>query len=191
MQLKHLKTKLLGRNAIYFKEIDSTQNEIWRMIEKNSENGSVVIADIQTLGRGTHGRTWHTDESNNIAFSFFIKTNCDIEKLDGITVKIAKIIVDIFEKQYGIQLSIKEPNDIVINNKKIGGILTETKVLCEKVEYIVVGIGINTEKQYFTEDIKDIATSIKKEFGVDVDVKRFIAEFCNEFEKEIFRRIGV
>ena len=190
MQLKYLKTKLLGKNTIYYKEIDSTQNEVWRMIENDCENGSVVIADIQTLGKGTHGRTWHTDESNNIAFSFFLKTNCNIKKLDGITVEIAKIIVDIFEKQYGINLSIKEPNDIVINNKKVGGILTESKVLCEKVEYIVVGIGINTAKEHFTEDIKDIATSIKKEFGIDVDVKKFIAEFCNEFEKEIFRRIG-
>ncbi len=190
MKLKKLKTKFLGRNCIYYKTIDSTQNEILRMIKKNAPNGSLVMADIQTNGRGTHGRTWHTDEKNNIAFSFFAELKCDIRKLDGITLEIAKIIVDIFKTIYKIDVSIKEPNDIVINNKKIGGILTETKVLSGIAEYIVVGIGINTSKMNFTEDIKDIATSIKKEFNVDVASEDFIAEFCNKFEKEILKRIG-
>ena len=146
------------------------------------------MADIQLQGKGTHGRVWHTDEANNIAFSFFLKLHCDIQKLHGITIEIAKIIVKIFKEQYGIDVFIKEPNDIVIQNKKIGGILTETKVVAEKVEYMVVGIGINTVKEHFTKDIKDIATSIKKEFNIDVDTRMFIAEFCNEFEREIVRR---
>ena len=190
MELKKLNTKFLGRNVIYKEKIDSTQSEIWQMIEKNAENGSLVIADIQTCGKGTHGRTWYTDESNNIAFSFFIKTNCEISKLEGITIKISKIIVDIFKKQYGINLSIKSPNDIVIKNKKIGGILTETRIYKQKVKYLVVGIGINTNKMYFTDDIKEIATSIKKEFNINVDNFLFISEFCNIFEKEILKRIG-
>ena len=190
MKLKKLKTKFLGRNCIYYKTIDSTQNEIFKMIRKKAPNGSLVMADIQTNGRGTHGRTWHTDEKNNIAFSFFAELKCDIRKLDGITLEIAKIIVDIFKTIYKIDVSIKEPNDIVIKDKKIGGILTETKVLSGIAEYIVVGIGINTSKMHFTEDIKDIATSIKKEFNVDVASEDFIAEFCNKFEKEILKRIG-
>ncbi len=190
MRLKKLKTKFLGRNCICYKTIDSTQNEILRMIRKKAPNGSLVIADIQTKGKGTHGRTWYTDEKNNIAFSFFAELKCDIRKLDGITLEIAKIIVDIFKTIYKIDVSIKEPNDIVIKDKKIGGILTETKVLSGIAEYIVVGIGINTSKKYFTEDIKDIATSIKKEFNVDVASEDFIAEFCNKFEKEILKRIG-
>ena len=190
MKLKKLKTKFLGRNCIYYKTIDSTQNEIFKMIRKKAPNGSLVIADIQTKGKGTHGRTWYTDEKNNIAFSFFAELKCDIRKLDGITLEIAKIIVDIFKTIYKIDVSIKEPNDIVIKDKKIGGILTETKVLSGSAEYIVVGIGINTSKMHFTEDIKDIATSIKKEFNVDVASEDFIAEFCNKFEKEILKRIG-
>ena len=68
MQLKNLKTKFLGRNSIYYKEIDSTQSEILRLIEnKEAKNGTLVMADIQTNGKGTHGRIWHTDETNNIA----------------------------------------------------------------------------------------------------------------------------
>lgn len=89
---------------------------------------------------GTHGRKWHTDEKNNIAFSFIIKTNCKIEKLEGMTFEIAETIVEVFEKMYQISLGIKSPNDIVYKGKKIGGILTETKLKGEFVKYIVVGI---------------------------------------------------
>lgn len=191
MQLDNLKTKFLGRNSIYYKEIDSSQSEIWRLIENNTApNGTLVFADIQNNGIGTHGRVWHTDEPNNIAFSFFMQMNCNIQKLDGLTVQIANIIVDIFKEQYEIDLGIKKPNDIVFNNKKIGGILTETKLISEEVKYLVVGIGINTEKEKFTDDIKDIATSIKKEFRIEINTQKFIAEFCNRFEKAIIERIG-
>ena len=73
MELKGLQTKYLGRNILYYKTIDSTQSEIWRLIESNNiKNGTIVIADIQTNGQGTHGRKWYTDQANNIAFSFAI-----------------------------------------------------------------------------------------------------------------------
>ena len=182
MQLKDLKTNFLGGNIIYYKEIDSTQSEIWRLIEsKSAPSGTVVYADIQTNGKGTHGRVWHTDETNNIAFSFFVEMNCNIRKLEGITLKIAEIIVDIFKMKYGIELDIKEPNDIMYKGKKLGGILTETKVIGEMVKYLVVGIGINTAKEEFSDDIKDLATSIKKEFDVDVNVEDFIAKFLSHW----------
>lgn len=191
MQLKNLQTKFLGRNTIYYNEIDSTQSEIWRLIkESSSPNGTLVFANIQTKGTGTHGRVWYTDEKGNIAFSFFIQMDCNIQNLDGITKEIANIIVNIFKKQYGITLSVKEPNDIIYKNKKVGGILTQTRLACEKVKYLVVGIGINTEKEKFTDDIKNIATSIKKEFNINVNVMQFIAEFCNVFEKVVLERIG-
>ena len=191
MQLQNLNTKFLGKNSIYYEQIDSTQDEIWRKIKnKTIKNGTLIIADIQTSGKGTHGRTWYTDESNNIAFSLFAEMNCDVKALTGITLKIAKIILDIFYTNYGIKLEIKEPNDIVIKNKKLGGILTQTSLEGEKVKYLVVGIGINTNKENFSEDIKDIATSIKKEFNVEVDREVFIAEFCNILEKELIKRIG-
>ena len=191
MKLKNLKTKFLGKNCIYFNEIDSTQSEIWRLVNKKTTNGTLVMADIQTSGKGTHGRIWHTDEENNIAFSFYVETNCNINKLDGITIEIAKIIVDILMKKYGIQLSIKEPNDIVYNGKKIGGILTESKVQSELVKFLVVGIGLNTNKTIFSDDIKDIATSIKREFDVEIDRDDFICEFCNRFENLLNYKITI
>lgn len=174
----------------FYRKIDSTQLEIWRRIEANKiDNKTVVIADIQTNGKGTHGRKWYTDEVNNIAFSFFRQINCEIDKLDGLTTEMAQIILDIFKELYQVNLQIKLPNDIFYNDKKVGGILSETKVSGNIVKYIVVGIGINTCQTEFDTEIKNIATSIKNEFGIDVDRMKIIEEFCNRFEKRISERI--
>ncbi len=186
MKLKNLKTNFLGRNNFYYNTIDSTQKEIWRRIyEENIENGTLIFSDYQTSGIGTHGRKWYTDEKNNISFSFFINMDCDIKKISGLTLEIAKTIKEILKRKYNVEIQIKEPNDIYYNGKKIGGILTESKVFSNKIKYLVVGIGINTNKQYFVDNIKDIATSIIKEFGIIIDTGEFITEFCNEFEKKI------
>lgn len=189
MQLKQLKTNFLGKDFIFYNKIDSTQSELCRLIENNNvKNGTLVMADIQTEGKGTHGRIWHTDEANNIAFSFFVEMNCNVKKIDGITIEIAQSIIDVFKTKYGINLEIKEPNDIIYNNKKIAGILTESKIISEKVKYLVVGIGINTSKTQFSDDIKNSATSIKKEFNIDIEPTEFVAEFCNRFEEDIIKR---
>lgn len=142
------------------------------------------------MENGTHGRIWHTDERNNIAFSFYIKSNCDISRLDGMTTEVAETILEVLKKTYNINLKIKKPNDIIYNNKKIGGILCETKIVGGKVKAIVIGIGINTNKKDFPEDIKQIASSILNEFNIIIDNKKVIEEFCNIFENRIIRRIG-
>ena len=141
MQLENLTTKFLGRNIIYYPEIDSTQLEVWRQAEKGTiQTGTIIMADKQTKGKGTHGRKWYTEEANNIAFTFFIEANCNVRKLEGITVMIAKILVQVFQELYRIDLEIKFPNDLVYQGKKIGGILTETKLVGETVKYLVIGI---------------------------------------------------
>lgn len=183
-------TQILGNVFEHYEEIDSTQTEIHRRIEKcKIQNGTIIIADRQTNGKGTHGRVWHTGNENNIAFSFYIETECDPQKLEGITIEIAQILIQIFEEKYGINLQIKAPNDLYYNGKKVGGILTESKIVGQKTKYIVVGIGINTNSKNFSDDIKNIATSIKKEFNIDVDNLFIVNEFCKIFEKRLMKRI--
>ncbi len=192
MQLKNLKTNYLGKNNIFYKKIDSTQTEIWRLIKNNNiQNGTLIMADIQTNGKGTHGRIWHTDEGKNIAFSFFVETNCKPSLLDGITIEIASILIKIFKEKYNINLKIKEPNDIFYNDKKIGGILTESKVNSEIIKFLVIGIGLNTNQMKFSKDIQNIATSVKKEFNIEINNKEIIEEFCYEFEETLKRRIDI
>lgn len=186
MQLKNMKTNFLGKKVFYYKTIDSTQKEIWRRIENgNIQNGTLIYTDIQTSGIGTFDRAWYTDEQNNIAFSFYVKTNCCLEKLNGLTVEIAKTICEIFKDKYDIGIQIKKPNDLYYNGKKLGGILTQTKVLFGKVRCLVVGIGINTNKKVFVKELETIATSIYKEFGITINTQEFIVQFCNQFESQL------
>jgi BirA family biotin operon repressor/biotin-[acetyl-CoA-carboxylase] ligase len=142
------------------------------------------------MENGTHGRKWYTDEENNIAFSFFIKTNCNANKLEGITTEIAETMIFVFKELYNIELEIKIPNDIMCNNKKLGGILTQSKLSGNNAKYLVIGIGINTNQKIFDKDIEDIASSIKKEFNIEINRNRVISEFCNLFEEKILKRIG-
>ena len=180
----NLKTKFIGRECFYYKKIDSTQDEIWRRINSNNiKNGTIIISNIQTNGKGTHGRRWHTDEENNIAFSIFIEVNSKIQIFEEITIQIAKILQSILNSKYNINVEIKSPNDLIINNKKIGGILTESKVKGDIIKYFVIGIGINTNKTIFSDDIKEIATSIKNEYKIDVENFFVISEFCNKIEE--------
>jgi len=186
INFENLLTKFIGRNIFYYETIDSTQKEAWRKIENNNiENGSLIITNIQTSGIGTHGRVWHTEKNNNIAFSTVLFPNCDISKLDNLTYDIAEILVEIFKKMYQIDIDIKLPNDLIINNKKVGGILTETKLQGNRVKDLVIGIGINTNQNEISEEIKDISTSIKNEFNIDIDNYLIISEFCNMLEKRL------
>jgi BirA family biotin operon repressor/biotin-[acetyl-CoA-carboxylase] ligase len=137
---------------------------------------------------GTHGRVWHTDEENNIAFSFYINTNCNPKNLEEITIEIANILVQTFNELYKISLGIKFPNDITYNSKKIGGILTQTKLEGEKVKSLVIGIGINTNQKNFATDIVNIASSIKNEFNITINNEEVIKRFLELFERVLLER---
>ena len=181
--------KILGKNIVHYNKLDSTQKEILRQIEKNEiENGTIIIADIQTDGIGTHGRSWHTTEENNIAFSFVLYLDTKIENLKNLTIEIAEIFVKIFKDLYNIKIQIKDPNDLVIDDKKVGGILTQTKVIGKLAKYIVIGIGINTNQEIFPKELENIATSIKNEFNLTVDNTKIIEKFCYYLEQELFKK---
>ena len=152
---------------IHYEKIDSTQKEVWRRLE----NGIIISADIQTNGIGTHGRTWYTTQKGNVAFSIGLEPNLPVKQYESLTIEIAEIILEVFHKLYQIKLQIKNPNDIMINKQKVGGILTETKLQGEIVKQLVIGIGINTNNE-------EISTTIKKEFGIAIDNSRVIEEIC-------------
>lgn len=111
-------------------------------------------------------------------------------KLEGITTQIAETMLEVFQELYHISMQIKMPNDIVYGKKKIGGILTQTKLSGELVKYMVVGIGVNTNQEKFVKEIENIATSIKREFHIEIDNEKVICEFCNKFEEKMKERIG-
>ena len=107
-RIKNGNTKYLAKNVVYYSEIGSTQVEIRKLAENNVTGGTLVITDNQTSGHGTKGRTWNVEGGKNITMSFVIYPDCEISKLEGLTIKIAEAIVEAIDELYGYKLSIKD-----------------------------------------------------------------------------------
>lgn len=170
MQIMDIVLWVFKMKIIEYENLDSTQFEAKRLVDQNKiQEDTVIVTQNQTNGIGTHGRKWISQKDETITFTLVMKPDCKIELLDNITINIAKCIIDTLKEMYNIDLYIKKPNDIMFNNKKIGGILTESKIQDGIVKYIFIGIGLNTNQTEFAPELKDIATSIKKEFNIQID----------------------
>lgn len=184
MDLKILENKLKVYKIKYFATIDSTHKYI-----KEHSNGlddrTIAIADNQESGIGTHGRTWYTGDANNIAMSILIKPNCDIDKLNNITIEIAKSIQEAIKEKYNINLEIKYPNDLLLNNKKICGILTEIRSISQEVTHLIISVGFNVNEVDFNSETEEIATSLKKEFNKNFNREEIILKIVEKIENEI------
>ena len=167
-----------------YEEIESTHKYLKENQQKYKEK-AVIIANRQTGGIGTKGRSWFTGSSNNIAMSILYRPMCDIKDLEGLTVKIAKILQEEIQNLYKIELKIKEPNDLMLNNKKICGILTETNIIGNKINYLIISIGFNVNEIYFPEELENIATSLKKETGKEFNKQEIIQRFIKVLENII------
>lgn len=178
---KNLDTQFLGNNIIYIEQIDSTQDECKRRIA-NISNGTYIVTDKQVSGKGTHGRIWYDNGYENICGSFILTPNCEIRKLDRLTVLIAECLVATIKELFNIECDIKYPNDILLNSKKIAGILTESTTSNEIAKSVIIGIGINVNQTDFAPEIENIATSLKKEYGKEFCREDIIAKFFNIFE---------
>lgn len=184
-KIKKAQTNIIGKKIEYFKKIDSTNTYAEKIANNPGENGTLIITDIQTNGIGTKGRRWYTGKANNIAMSIILKPQCKIDNLKGITVKIAKCIKKAVQNLYNIELEIKEPNDLILNNKKICGILTKISTIGEKINYLIIGIGLNVNEECFNEETIKIATSLKKEFNKEFSREDIIIKIIEILEKEI------
>ena len=166
----------------YFEELDSTQD--YSKNKKDIEDGAIVITDNQTDGKGTHGRIWNTDKNKNITMTIVLKPMCNINKLEGITIHIAELIKNAIYNLYGYELQIKEPNDLILNNRKICGILTECTSNSNIVKSVYIGIGFNVNQDIFVKEIEGIATSLKKEYGRDFNREDIIIEIIKALNED-------
>src|SRR5699024_10370221 len=117
-------------------------------------NGTILLAESQTKGIGTHERKWHTGEGKNLAFTIIYYPTCVLEQLQHITVQIAEAMVEAIQELYGISLTIKKPNDLLLNGKKIGGILTQSSVLANQIKYLLIGVGFNVKEMDFPQELQ-------------------------------------
>lgn len=180
MELNGLKTEFLGRNKMFFSSIDSTQKKIKSL--KQPMDGTIVIADNQIAAIGTHERKWYTGVGDNIAMSFVLRPECNVKRIENITIEIAKCLVQVLKKITNIEFEVKEPNDIFYQGKKVAGILTETVCKGENIRKIYIGIGINVNQEIFPGNLAQIATSLKLVCKKTFSREEIIVKFLNEFE---------
>lgn len=179
-----LTTSFLGRNLLYYKTIDSTNNTAKNLANEGALDGTVLVAEKQTSGRGRLGRQWVSPEYKGIYTSFILRPKIEPMKAAKIT-QITAAAAYLTFKEFGIDSSIKWPNDIIVNGKKVCGILTELNCELNEINYLVVGIGINVnlDSDDFTEEISKIATSLKIANGKEINRKALLATLLNNFEK--------
>lgn len=161
-KIKTANTIYLGKEIIYKEEMESTQDVAKELANKDAKNGSIVITNNQTKGKGTKGRIWSSSKEKNITMTIILKPNVKIEKLEGLTLKIAEAIKEGIQEVYGYRLTIKEPNDLLLNGKKICGILTQTASMGDEVNYVLIGIGFDVNEENFSEELRKYSNFIKK-----------------------------
>lgn len=178
-----LQTKWAGRNLYYYDETGSTNTDVKRLAEEGAPHGTLVVADKQTAGRGRKGRSWQSPAGTTICMSLLLRPEFAPDRASGLTLVMALSVAKALEEVCGEKFGIKWPNDIVLNSKKVCGILTEMSAEMDYIHYVVIGAGINVNLMYFPEEIKETATSILKETGQIVSRSEIVERVLHYFEQ--------
>lgn len=178
---EYLHTKWLGNTILYEPKMDSTNIQAKRLGEHDAVNGTVVVTECQTAGRGRRGKTW-VSPTGNCYFSILLRPEVLVDRASIITLVSAMALANAIKQVTALDTMIKWPNDVIANGKKLCGILTESSTDLEYINYAVVGIGINTNQTDFPEEIKDMASSIRLETGNKVNRAELLGTFLNVFE---------
>ncbi len=176
-----LDTDIIGKDVFYFKSISSTNIYAKQIAEKGIKEGVVVIADIQTHGRGRKNRAW-LSPFGGLWFSVILRPKILPERGMLVTMVASIAIVQAIKEITGLNPVIKWPNDILINGKKICGILTEMDFKKNIINYAIVGIGINVNNE-INDEIKEIASSISIENGSVISRTKFLKYILKYFDK--------
>ena len=189
---RDLKTKLIGKRVYYFEEIDSTQNFAQNIAADKKENGTIIIAEKQTSGRGRLDRKW-TSPKGGIWFSLIIHPKFDVSSSTLIPILSAVALSKSIKSVLGLETEVKWPNDITMNGKKVAGVLVDASFQTNSIDYLILGIGIN-----FDIDAKKLEKRLTKTpnfYGIDslrgkenkTPPKTLLKEFLLQFEKNLFQ----
>ena len=204
MQGCEIPTKWAGQSLQYYEVIDSTNTAAFREGDKGAGHGTLIVADHQTGGKGRRGRTWESPAGKNLYFSLLLRPEFSPDKASMLTLIMAYSVAAAIERTVGgkIQeresarcraekngencesLGIKWPNDILINGKKVCGILTELKLDRGQIGYVVIGVGINVKPQIFGEELAHKASALEQEYGLDISREQLLCNIMQTFEAD-------
>lgn len=180
---KKLKTDFIGQKIHYFAEVTSTNDVAKELATLEAAEGTVVVAEVQTCGRGRLGRGWLSPKGG-IWFSLILRPQVKAKDVFKITFLTAVAVAKTIRKLLKLNVEIEWPNDVLVNGKKVCGILTETNVRGESVDSVIVGVGINANIgiNFFPEYLKKNVTTLAAEVSGEVDQEKFLHALLEELE---------
>lgn len=201
---RYLDTSYMAQSLVFHKETGSTNEDAKALASEGATEGTLVVADKQTAGKGRRGRSWDSPSGESVYMSLVLRPHCEPVQASCITLIMALAVIEALEDIKGDYVGdcvIKWPNDIVMNGRKICGILTEMSAELEggmgAINHVVVGIGINCNQEGFDTETYPHATSIKLELGHEISRSRLVARIMHYFEidydiyKETFDMTGL
>ena len=171
-----------------YDSIDSTNAQAKRDAASGAPDGTLIVADMQTAGRGRRGREWESPAGKNIYFTLLLRPEFAPDKASMLTLVMALAAAKGMKKACsGIpdcpEPQIKWPNDIVVNGRKVCGILTEMSVKRERIDYVIIGVGVNVKRQEFAPELAGKATSLEAECGQRLSREKLLADIMEAFQE--------
>ncbi|EEF60181.1 biotin--[acetyl-CoA-carboxylase] ligase [Pedosphaera parvula] len=187
--LSSLKTEVIGRDIRVFEETTSTNDVVERLARDGVKEGVVVFAESQTKGRGRLGRIWMSPARQGLWFSILLRPQLRPTSVTQLTIAAATALFRAIRSQTGVRPEIKWPNDILIDGKKVAGILTELSAELDKVKYIILGVGVdvNLSAADFPPELRKIATSLKVESGQRINRAELAVRILQEMDRDYER----
>ena len=175
-------TKWAGKTVHFARETDSTNLWIKRLAKEGASEGTLALAEFQSAGRGRLGRSWEVPEGTSVMMSILLRPKFEPQYAPTLTLVMGMAVAKAV-KSLGFDVSIKWPNDVVVSHKKICGILTEMGVRDGKIDYAVIGVGINVNIKEFPKEMADKATSLYLESGKEFDRSQIPGLVMEAFEE--------
>lgn len=176
-------TRWAGKNIVYYDATDSTNLRIKQLGDEGAPHGTLAVADRQTAGRGRRGRAWESPAGGSIYMSLLLRPKFRPDKASMLTLVAACSVAEGIKDCEDVNVQIKWPNDIIIEGRKLVGILTELSTQIDYINHVTVGIGINVNIQEFPDEIRNTATSLRIECGHTVRRAPIIAAVMKHMEK--------
>lgn len=179
-----LSTRFIGRKIYYCDSVTSTNDLAKELARKDAGEGALVVAEEQTGGKGRLGRGWYAPRYKGLWFSLILRPPVNPSEASQITMMAAVALASAIKQETGVAVGIKWPNDLLVGGKKLCGILTEMSAEMERINYLVVGMGINTnqEQEDFPEEVRETATALKMEAGRTISRVRLLQASLAAFE---------
>lgn len=183
-----LQTRGLGRRLHLFNRISSTNEFAKRIARRGAPAGTLILADAQTVGRGRHGRCWHSPADRGLWLSFVLRSQATTKQLGLLPLLVGAVIVERLESFLGRPFQVKWPNDVLAGGKKICGILCEAQFTPPSIDYVIVGIGVNVNQAAaeFPPALRGHAQSLAMYMQQPVDRKTLLVHLLEGLDEAFF-----